>query len=139
MASGSSNQSFGASEALANTNSTSGLDVFRKQLDGEKQRESCFGSTPLANSASKGLEGAARPLIQRGGGRYPCVSGAIKGDWSTEPNVGRVAHGITNRVDRLKQLGNAVVPQIPELIGNMVMKHHVKITQEETNHWNHNG
>lgn len=31
--------------------------------------------------------------------------------WATEPTVGRVAHGIPNRVDRLKCLGNAVVPQ----------------------------
>jgi len=31
--------------------------------------------------------------------------------WTVEPNVGRVAHGIPNRVDRLKALGNAVVPQ----------------------------
>ncbi len=31
--------------------------------------------------------------------------------WATEPDVGRVAHGIPHRVDRLKCLGNAVVPQ----------------------------
>lgn len=31
--------------------------------------------------------------------------------WSTEPNVGRVANGVPNRVHRLKCLGNAVVPQ----------------------------
>lgn len=31
--------------------------------------------------------------------------------WSVEPNVGRVANGIPSRVDRLKCLGNAVVPQ----------------------------
>jgi len=31
--------------------------------------------------------------------------------WATEPNVGRVAHGVPNRVDRIKGLGNAVVPQ----------------------------
>ena len=31
--------------------------------------------------------------------------------WPAEPNVGRVAHGISARVDRLKCLGNAVVPQ----------------------------
>ncbi len=31
--------------------------------------------------------------------------------WSTEPDVGRVANGIPSRVDRLKCLGNAVVPQ----------------------------
>lgn len=31
--------------------------------------------------------------------------------WAIEPDVGRVANGIPNRVDRLKCLGNAVVPQ----------------------------
>jgi len=32
--------------------------------------------------------------------------------WATEPNVGRVANGIPRRVDRLKGLGNAIVPQV---------------------------
>ena len=32
-------------------------------------------------------------------------------DWLPEPGVGRVADGVPNRVDRLKCLGNAVVPQ----------------------------
>jgi DNA (cytosine-5)-methyltransferase 1 len=41
-----------------------------------------------------------------GGGNY----------WSTEPAVGRLAHGIPSRVDRLKGLGNAIVPQIAELL-----------------------
>ena len=31
--------------------------------------------------------------------------------WNLEPNVGRVAHGIADRVDRLRLLGNGVVPQ----------------------------
>lgn len=33
------------------------------------------------------------------------------GMWPAEPDVGRVAHGIPSRVDRLKGLGNAIVPQ----------------------------
>jgi DNA (cytosine-5)-methyltransferase 1 len=37
--------------------------------------------------------------------------GSSGGAWRIEPNVGRVANGIPNRVDRLKCLGNAVVPQ----------------------------
>jgi len=32
--------------------------------------------------------------------------------WSTEPDVDRVAHGVPSRVDRLKSLGNAIVPQV---------------------------
>jgi DNA (cytosine-5)-methyltransferase 1 len=30
--------------------------------------------------------------------------------------VGRVANGVSCRVDRLKGLGNSVVPQIPQLM-----------------------
>ena len=36
------------------------------------------------------------------------------GFWTTEPGVGRVAHGIKNRVDRLRLLGNGVVSQTAE-------------------------
>jgi len=42
--------------------------------------------------------------------------------WFPEPNVGRVAHGVPRRVDRLKALGNAVVPQIPQMIGYAILQ-----------------
>lgn len=51
----------------------------------------------------------------------PCASGATRDWWAVEPDVGRVAHGIPKRVDRLRCLGNAVVPQIPELIGRAIL------------------
>ena len=38
-------------------------------------------------------------------------------NWTVEPNVGRVAHGVPRRVDRIKGLGNAIVPQIAMQIG----------------------
>lgn len=41
--------------------------------------------------------------------------------WAIEPSVGRVANGVSGRTHRLKQLGNAVVPQIPELIGRSLI------------------
>ena len=37
--------------------------------------------------------------------------------WLPEPPVGRVAHGIPGRVDRLRGLGNAIVPQVAMQIG----------------------
>ena len=52
----------------------------------------------------------------------PGLPGAARIYWSTEPDVGRVAHGIPNRVDRLRCLGNAVVPQIVELIGRAILE-----------------
>ena len=42
--------------------------------------------------------------------------------WLPEPGVGRVADGVPGRVDRLKGLGNAVVPQLIQAIGEIVIK-----------------
>ena len=44
------------------------------------------------------------------------------GWWELEPDVGRVAHGVPSRVDRLKGLGNSLVPYIPYLIGQTILK-----------------
>ena len=54
--------------------------------------------------------------------RYPDGSLQIHGQWNIEPNVGRVADGIPSRVDRLKSLGNSLVPQIPYYIGQTILR-----------------
>ena len=45
-----------------------------------------------------------------------------QGWWSVEPNVGRVAHGVSGRVHSLKALGNSIVPKIAEEIGKAIIK-----------------
>ena len=69
---------------------------------------------PQEREVFTGSQGEARPAPERK---------AIERDsrWPAEPAVGRVANGIPRRVDRLKCLGNAVVPQIPEVIGRAIM------------------
>ena len=42
--------------------------------------------------------------------------------WIAEPNVGRVANGISNRSHRLKGLGNAIVPQVASEIIRCINK-----------------
>jgi DNA (cytosine-5)-methyltransferase 1 len=44
------------------------------------------------------------------------------GQWGAEPNVGRVDHGAPSRVDRLRGLGNAVVPQVAEYVGCCILE-----------------
>ena len=43
--------------------------------------------------------------------------------WQVEPDIRRVANGVPARVDRLRGLGNAVVPQVAETVGRIVMAH----------------
>ena len=62
---------------------------------------------------------SAAPLINREA--VGAFSGSASDFWSVEPDVGRVANGVPNRTHRLAALGNAVVPQIPELIGRAIM------------------
>lgn len=52
---------------------------------------------------------------------WPPVARDERHQWSVEPDVGRVAHGVPGRVDRLRGLGNAVVPQVAEYIGHLVL------------------
>lgn len=52
------------------------------------------------------------------------VNGCLAPIWETEPGLGRVVNGVSGKMDRhrLKALGNAVVPQIPELLGHAYLE-----------------
>jgi DNA (cytosine-5)-methyltransferase 1 len=53
---------------------------------------------------------------------YQLCSEGSRHQWAIEPDVCRVAHGVPARVDRLRGLGNAVVPQVAEIVGRMVLE-----------------
>ncbi len=55
------------------------------------------------------------------------------GCWESEPELGRVANGISNRVDRIKCLGNAVVPQCAEVFAKAIkmISYNLNKTSEE--------
>ena len=74
-----------------------------------------------ANVADAGRPGLERPRRLRHPRAFRGAVPADGGWWAVEPAVGRVAHGIPRRVDRLRALGNAVVPQVAEHIGRLVM------------------
>ena len=82
----------------------------------------------LADSTSQRQQGQGQP-VQWGGQAQDREGKANKplpirlgGVWPTEPNVGRVANGVSDRSHRLAALGNSVVPQIPELIGRAILQ-----------------
>ena len=70
-------------------------------------------STPDDNGGEQGAVSEPQQVQPRGSDSW----GGRGCNWETEPDVGRVAHGIPRRVDRLKGLGNAIVPQIAMNIG----------------------
>jgi DNA (cytosine-5)-methyltransferase 1 len=87
------------------------------------------GRPDVAHANQSGLEG------RYGGGVSECATKRAtgpsgpqvfterpNGQWEPEPAVGRVAHGVPRRVDRLRGLGNAVVPQITQWIGERLME-----------------
>ena len=98
----------------------------------QNQPLSQSGGQREAVADTKGIE---RDEQQRGGQPEKNGQGRLRGEvgassfdtrrptyWPTEPNVGRVVNGVPNRSHRVKALGNAVVPQIPEVIGRIIME-----------------
>jgi DNA (cytosine-5)-methyltransferase 1 len=87
---------------------------------GDRQAdESGSGGAPIPDAKRERLERQqpARPATRatdRPG------DGGDSGRWSVEPGVGRVANGVPARVDRLRGLGNAVVPQVVAEIGKAI-------------------
>jgi DNA (cytosine-5)-methyltransferase 1 len=81
------------------------------------------GSEDVADADGQGLQKSEtfRRWLGITLGRFTGLSTERSGWWLSEPDVGRVANGVPSRVDRLKGLGNAVVPQIPELIGRAIL------------------
>jgi DNA (cytosine-5)-methyltransferase 1 len=75
-------------------------------------------SAALAHSNVQRLEGhneRPRPALTsetRFTNSWTSTFGNGRDWWATEPNVGRVADGIPGRMDRLRCLGNSIVPQV---------------------------
>ena len=82
----------------------------------QQQQESCEDARHVANVDSAQCEGGGAP--SRVHPQYADLGSG--GWWETEPDVGRVADGVPARMDRLRALGNAVVPQIPQVLGEMI-------------------
>ena len=110
--------------------------ITKRELQQEKQRRSKVGSETEGRSRSHGdVSDTDKKRLQRGkktrdvegkgqdGQKYiaRCNKGAEQ--WAVEPNVGRVANGVSNRVDRLKTLGNAVVPQVAYKVARMIYEY----------------
>ena len=109
----------------------SGLEVGRNLL-AQTRREQVPDSTDrpskdVAYATDKGLQGREISCNTEGEGTHANEQftgfGYASGrqEWPSEPAVCRMAHGVPNRVDRIKALGNAVVPQLIQIIGELVL------------------
>lgn len=95
---------------------SAGLAEREKQSAREKLQTAQRGGNALDDSHGSNREQVRREAPResghpcepdRGRGRLGCVQ-----HWEAEPDVCRVADGIPDRVDRLRGLGNAIVPQV---------------------------
>jgi DNA (cytosine-5)-methyltransferase 1 len=66
-------------------------------------------------------EGPRGRDADRGAVRADGVGGPGGDFWGPEPRMGRVADGVPARVDRLRGIGNAVVPQVAEYVGRLIL------------------
>ena len=83
--------------------------------------------------ASMGEHGICWARAERGGaslaaGGLPGLAAHQRwraaGEWlAREPRVARLANGIPDQLERIKALGNAVVPAVAEHVGQLVMSH----------------
>jgi DNA (cytosine-5)-methyltransferase 1 len=90
--------------------------------DARHRRDRCWiVAHTYSNSQSDGTINAKKRLVGNttstrceSGQKWSRSWGGISGRqwWEAEPAVGRVADGISNRVHRLRQLGNSIVPQV---------------------------
>jgi DNA (cytosine-5)-methyltransferase 1 len=106
-------------------------DMRRREQRDSRQRGlsivDASGNDATGNVADTNITGSQGRLQRvRGSGQQPVGSGGQPdpGNWLVEPDVGRVAHGVPSRVDRLKCLGNAVVPQVAEHVGRLIINAH---------------
>jgi len=86
----------------------------RRQVGGTVQQD----ASPHATSGKRPQRGTDGRMGREG---VP-TQGDRAWQITSEPLVCRGTHGIPNRAHRLRGLGNAVVPQIPEIIGRAIME-----------------
>ena len=86
---------------------------WRQQQCGAGKSGAVFPNTASSGQSGQG-ECSIRFSSTENGKREAdnAVTNGFNGQWATEPELGRVAYGIPDRMDRLKGLGNAIVPQI---------------------------
>ena len=97
------------------------------QKNRQKSEHRSSNARNVANSDKERLQRSkeTRNVKGKGQDREEYVARCNKGaeQWYVEPNVGRVADGISNRVDRIKALGNAVVPQVAYKVARMIYEY----------------
>jgi DNA (cytosine-5)-methyltransferase 1 len=94
----------------------------RPDPSGARQSESALQAVAHDDRGDRGTSGPRE--VESGPANIVRPRGQRLGadPWPTEPGVGRVVHGIPARVDRLRGLGNAVVPTIPEILGREIVR-----------------
>ena len=108
----------------------------RRGISGPGENKTTVGSGAPSQSLGTGQD-VADANIPRLEGRLAAIlcecaeqgfawAGGFQGwdeaKWFAQSGMGRISNGTANRVDRLRSLGNAIVPQIAEIIGRAILQ-----------------
>ena len=74
----------------------------------------------VTDTNGKGLQGQRKKYKLPKSKRKREIGGSSW--WDVEPNVGRVAYGVPDRVFKLRALGNSIIPQIAQKIGYAIIE-----------------
>ena len=132
--SGSNTEATGQGQETGTADGSSGrqdvADTERLRQQGQRELErpsntaqDSDGQTGRPNDGSQGSAGQGHTEPQLGGmadGVSPRLDGHL--GFEREPSIPRVATGIPDRVNRLKTLGNSIVPQIVYNIGLAILE-----------------
>ena len=95
----------------------------KKNIQGRQEHtqfKSSRHGADIPDPNGKGLQGQRKKYKLPKSKRKREIGGSSW--WDVEPNVGRVAYGVPNRVFKLRALGNSIIPQIAQKIGYAIIE-----------------
>jgi DNA (cytosine-5)-methyltransferase 1 len=106
----------------------------QSQPEPSRQREVVANTTGIRPSGQGALREPVYTTEEAYRETVKSIPSSFSENWETEPDVGRVVDGVSSelhRSDRLRCLGNAVVPQVAQFMGEIILQRDQELFRKE--------